>query len=211
MSIGILCPQPGDIVISPVIVSVAYDFGANTYDIAASVTGGSGAGNSTGLTGSGFCSSSISTTAIGAASATATPTGGGTTQTVNFTIGSTGGGGGGTPPPIIIESVDPSPPPQGTIPSFAMGVGNTKFKAKGSIKGTGITGVDYRVIELDMTVGANGVVNEIIPFAAAQITGNNWKTPQFQINPKAGCQYAVQARGKTANGNSGQFTMIIDV
>lgn len=210
MSIAILSPLPGDTVQTPVTITTAYDFGTGSYTITKTVTNGSAPYTTATLTGNGLVSASISTTAIGAATATSTPTGGGSANSVSFTVGTTS-----SPPPIIIETIlPPPPPPPPPPPAHAYGLvrgpdpdaGRKKYNAKGSIKGTGITQVEYRVLEIDLTTLSWNVV---VGYTAANVAGNNWIANGIEFTPRARCQYALQARGRTATGVSGQFTMAI--
>ncbi|MFO0801690.1 MAG: hypothetical protein U0791_01020 [Gemmataceae bacterium] len=207
MSVAILSPLSGDTVSSPVAVSVAYDFTAGACSLTTSITG------STPSTAGPFSNASIwpfsfTTTTTGnvTATATASPSSGGS-NSVAFTIG-TGAGG----PPIIIETIDPNPPPPPPPPPGPLGMLGAAapmkdFKAKGSIKGTTITQVRYRVLQVNL-----GAISwsTVVPNTNANVGGNSWHINSIKFTPAAKCQYALQVDGLDASGNKvAQFTKAI--
>jgi hypothetical protein len=212
MSVAILCPLAGDTVASPVGVTVAYDFTSGACSLTGTVTGSlpSTVGPFSNASTASF---SLPTTSTGpaSASATASPISGGSGMTA-FTIGS-----GGSTPPIIIETIDPilppppPPPPQGgtalRMAPVAAAAPGKNYKAKGSIKGTTIVQVKYRVLQVNLTTLAWTVV---VPYTAANINGNNWNVNNIAFNTAANCQYSLQVEGYDATGGRvSQFTKAI--
>jgi len=213
MSVAILSPLAGDTTTSPVAISTAYDFSSGPCTITTSLTGA--AANTTGaLSGVGLTACSLATASTGpvSASSTANPASGGSSS-VAFTIGT------GTAPPIIIETIDPNPPPPppppgppvpgpGPLQQMAPQIAALKdYKAKGSIKGAGIVQVKYRVLQVNLTTLAWLVV---VPYAAANINGNNWNANSIKFTPAAKCAYALQVEGYNATGGKvAQFTKAI--